>query len=168
MDSSSGNSMGDMDMGNMDMTMGTFHWSSTGDALWFDSWMPKSEPAYIGACIGLFVFAVVSRGLLACEIYFVAWRARRFESLHQEGGGAISISQVKQKKEGIGTVLQYTKLILSSFFLCIDSVKGSFLIVIVSIICSGLSGRNGLTASTAILLDHGPCAELFDYIIVVY
>ncbi|ORZ22249.1 Ctr copper transporter [Absidia repens] len=93
MDHANDGSMGDMG-GSMDMTMGTFHWSSTGDALWFDSWMPKSEPAYIGACIGLFVFAIVSRGLLAFEIYFVAWRARRFESLH---GGAISISQPQLK-----------------------------------------------------------------------
>lgn len=84
-------SMGDMDM---TMTMGTFHWSSSGDALWFDSWMPKSEPAYIGACIGLFVFAIVSRGFLALEIYFVAWRARRFEALHQQPSIA-SISQVR-------------------------------------------------------------------------
>lgn len=81
-------------MGDMTMTMGTFHWSSTGDALWFDSWMPKSEPAYIGACIGLFIFAIVSRGFLALEIYFVAWRARRFESLHQQPTVA-SISQVR-------------------------------------------------------------------------
>ncbi|SAM05308.1 hypothetical protein [Absidia glauca] len=87
-------SMGDMDM---TMTMGTFHWSSSGDALWFDSWMPKSEPAYIGACIGLFVFAIVSRGFLALEIYFVAWRARRFEALHQQPTIA-SISQTQLKR----------------------------------------------------------------------
>ncbi|KAI8340478.1 Ctr copper transporter [Chlamydoabsidia padenii] len=75
--------------GGMDMSMGTFHWSSTGDALWFDSWMPKSEPAYIGACIGLFLFAIVSRGLLGLEIYFVALRGQRFESLHQDGTTSI-------------------------------------------------------------------------------
>ncbi|KAI8333458.1 Ctr copper transporter family-domain-containing protein [Chlamydoabsidia padenii] len=84
-------------MGNMGMTMsmGTFHWSSTGDALWFSSWVPTSEPAYIGACIGLFLFAIVSRGLLALEIYFVAWRARRFESLHQLTSNSISQTQLK-------------------------------------------------------------------------
>lgn len=84
----SSGSMGDMNM-DMSMSMGTFHWTSTGDAIWLDSWMPKSEPAYIGACIGLFVFAIVSRGLLALEIYFVAWRARRFESLHNTGANGI-------------------------------------------------------------------------------
>ncbi|ORZ17922.1 Ctr copper transporter [Absidia repens] len=86
-----------MDM-SMDMAMGTFHWSSTGDAILFDSWMPKSEPAYIGACIGLFVFAILSRGCLALEIYFVAWRAKRLEeSLNLQDGMTASISQTRLK-----------------------------------------------------------------------
>jgi hypothetical protein len=81
--------MGDMNMDmDMSMSMGTFHWS-TGDAIWLDAWLPKSEPAYIGACIGLFLFAIVSRGLLALEIYFLAWRARRLESLHNAGTNGI-------------------------------------------------------------------------------
>ena len=49
--------MADMDMSDMSsmsMTMGTFHWSSSGDGIWFDAWVPKSEGAYIGACFGLF------------------------------------------------------------------------------------------------------------------
>ncbi|KAI8082712.1 Ctr copper transporter family-domain-containing protein [Halteromyces radiatus] len=89
--------MGGMNMDMSSMTMGTFHWSSTGDALWFDAWMPKSEPAYIGACIGLFVFAVVSRGLLALEVYFVSWRARRFESIHQANHISMSQTQLKDQ-----------------------------------------------------------------------
>ncbi|KAI9028095.1 Ctr copper transporter [Phycomyces nitens] len=63
----------------MSMSMGTFHWSSSGDALFFDSWVPKTEAAYIGTCIGLFVFAILSRGMIAIETYFVAWISMRFK-----------------------------------------------------------------------------------------
>ncbi|KAI8141511.1 Ctr copper transporter [Fennellomyces sp. T-0311] len=76
--------------GSMDhsmMHMGTFHWSSSGDALWFDAWMPKSEPAYIGACFGLLFFSIVSRGILAVESYFVAWATIRFERVHGGSSG---------------------------------------------------------------------------------
>ncbi|KAI8978923.1 Ctr copper transporter family-domain-containing protein [Pilobolus umbonatus] len=56
------------------MSMGTFHWSTSGDGIWIESWIPQSEGAYIGACFGLFFFAVLSRGLPALEAYFVAWK----------------------------------------------------------------------------------------------
>lgn len=72
--------MSDMDMSGMSgmsMTMGTFHWSSSGDGIWFDAWVPKSEGAYIGACFGLFFFAILSRGLPALEAYFIAWKNLR-------------------------------------------------------------------------------------------
>ncbi|KAI8073256.1 Ctr copper transporter [Gongronella butleri] len=69
----SGHDMSGMDM-DMSMSMGTFHWSSSGDAFWLDSFVPKTEGAYIGACIGLFVFTIVTRALLALEVYFIAWR----------------------------------------------------------------------------------------------
>jgi len=57
----------------MTMTMGTFHWTSTGDALWFDSWVPSSEGAYIGACIALFILAIFARGSAALQFYIEAW-----------------------------------------------------------------------------------------------
>ncbi|OAD78535.1 hypothetical protein PHYBLDRAFT_121988 [Phycomyces blakesleeanus NRRL 1555(-)] len=71
----------------MSMSMGTFHWSSSGDAIFFDSWMPKSESAYIGTCIGLFVFAILSRGMMAIETYFVAWISMRFNKVHENDRG---------------------------------------------------------------------------------
>ncbi|KAF7722095.1 hypothetical protein EC973_003710 [Apophysomyces ossiformis] len=64
-------------MGHMMMSMGTFHWSNVGEALFLDAWVPKSEPAYIGACFGLMFFAVLSRALMALETYFAAWRTIR-------------------------------------------------------------------------------------------
>lgn len=79
------------DMSNMDMsgdssgssmsmsmsTMGAFHWSSSGDAIWLESWVPESEGAYIGACFGLFFVALLSRSLPAMESYFIAWRGQK-------------------------------------------------------------------------------------------
>ncbi|KAI7888184.1 Ctr copper transporter family-domain-containing protein [Mucor mucedo] len=76
--------MSDMDMSSssnsgmhMMMSMGTFHWTSSGDGIWFDSWVPASEGAYIGACFGLFFFSILSRGLPALEAYFMRWRTMR-------------------------------------------------------------------------------------------
>lgn len=78
--SSSGSSQSPSSPMSMSM-MGVFHWSSSGDGVWLSSWVPNSEPNYIGACIGLFLFAIMSRGLLAAEIYFVAWVSKRFARL---------------------------------------------------------------------------------------
>lgn len=61
----------------MMMSMGTFHWSSSGDGIWLDAWVPQSEGAYIGACFGLFFFSILSRGLPALEAYFMRWRMMR-------------------------------------------------------------------------------------------
>lgn len=77
--------MSDMDMSSsssssgmhMMMSMGTFHWTSSGDSVWFLSWMPTSEGGYIGACFGLFFFSILSRGLPALEAYFMRWRIMR-------------------------------------------------------------------------------------------
>lgn len=71
--------MGDMGSSHsmMDMApMGTFHWSAEQtDGLWLESWVPATQSAYIGACFGLLFFAIFSRGLVALEMYFIAWRA---------------------------------------------------------------------------------------------
>jgi hypothetical protein len=82
---SSADDMSNMDMSSsssdsgmhMMMSMGTFHWSSSGDGIWLDSWVPSSEGAYIGACFGLFFFAIISRSLPALEAYFMKWRTMR-------------------------------------------------------------------------------------------
>lgn len=60
-------------------SMGTFHWTSTGDALWCESWVPDSEGAYIGCCIALFVLAILARGSTALQYYFEAWMIMKEE-----------------------------------------------------------------------------------------
>ncbi|WWD06865.1 hypothetical protein V865_004962 [Kwoniella europaea PYCC6329] len=66
-DMSSTSAMGDMKM--------YFHGSIGTDMLWFASWMPTSAGATVGVCIGLFLFAVFERYLVAfrraCD---AAWR----------------------------------------------------------------------------------------------
>jgi copper transporter 1 len=59
--------------------MGTFHWSTTGDALWFSSWVPSSEGAYIGSCIALFILAVLARASTALQHYVDAWMIMKEE-----------------------------------------------------------------------------------------
>ncbi|CAO3616635.1 unnamed protein product [Cunninghamella blakesleeana] len=96
----SGHNMNEMDhssmggMGGHSMVMGAFHWSAIGDAIWLESWVPQSEPAYIGACIGLFLFAIASRGFLALENYFVAWRAKKLQDqIHPKSSNDINSSK---------------------------------------------------------------------------
>ncbi|CDH49481.1 predicted protein [Lichtheimia corymbifera JMRC:FSU:9682] len=116
--------MDGMDMGNyqsssggdggmhMMMSMGTFHWSSTGDAILFDAWMPKSESGYIGACFGLLFLSILSRGIIAIEIYFVAWASKRFQNIHGDDHESAcanpsfvkSQQQIQKHKDGTATI----------------------------------------------------------------
>lgn len=100
-DASSGSSM------SMDMNMGTFHWSGQDtDALWFTSWVPKSESAYIGACFGLLFFAVLSRAIVAIEIYFVAYTSRKFMEVH---GGSEAFGRSSAVRPGVFRVVSKQK-----------------------------------------------------------
>ncbi|KAJ7624356.1 CTR copper uptake transporter [Roridomyces roridus] len=47
-----------------------------GDTLWFQGWVPQSKGALAGACIGLFVLALVDRWLSAVRAMMeIHWRA---------------------------------------------------------------------------------------------
>ncbi|KAJ7442030.1 CTR copper uptake transporter [Mycena latifolia] len=55
--------------------MTTLHFS-LGDTLWFAGWVPQSKGALAGACIGLFVLALVDRWIAAVRAMMEAhWRA---------------------------------------------------------------------------------------------
>lgn len=61
--SMSSDAMDGMDMGGMvsgGMMTPWIHFT-LGDALWFKAWVPQSKGALAGACIGLFLLAVVER-----------------------------------------------------------------------------------------------------------
>ncbi|KIK93308.1 hypothetical protein PAXRUDRAFT_145356 [Paxillus rubicundulus Ve08.2h10] len=69
----------DMSMdGPMDLTMGNMlpylHFTP-GDTLWFLGWVPNTTGAMVGACIGLFLLALVERWVAACRALMeVHWR----------------------------------------------------------------------------------------------
>ncbi|KAG6331588.1 hypothetical protein ID866_7503 [Astraeus odoratus] len=55
-----------------------------GDTLWFLGWVPQSVGAMIGACIGLFLLALLERWLVACRaIMELHWGARA-DLMHAE------------------------------------------------------------------------------------
>lgn len=46
-----------------------------GDTLWFQGWVPQSDGAMVGACIGIFMLALVDRWLAAIRsMSEVVWR----------------------------------------------------------------------------------------------
>ena len=74
------NGMGMSMDGAMSLTSGKmlmwFHFTP-GDNLWFQGWVPKSAGAMAGTCIGLFLLAVVDRGISACRGVMEMHWARR-------------------------------------------------------------------------------------------
>jgi len=71
----------DMSMdGAMDLASGRMlpylHFSP-GDILWFQGWVPQSAGAMVGACIGLFLLAIIERWISAMRTVMEAhWRKR--------------------------------------------------------------------------------------------
>ncbi|KAF9256527.1 hypothetical protein L218DRAFT_881534 [Marasmius fiardii PR-910] len=64
-----------MDLASGHMLM-YFHFTP-GDILWFEGWVPQSNGAMVGACIGLFLLALVDRWAAACRgIMEAHWRTR--------------------------------------------------------------------------------------------
>lgn len=54
---------------------------TTGDMLWFMGWVPQSSGAMVGACIGLFLLAIVERWIATCRAVMQAHWAKRYVSL---------------------------------------------------------------------------------------
>lgn len=71
----------DMSMdGAMDLASGAMkpylHFT-LGDILWFQGWVPQNAGAMVGACIGLFLLAIVERWIGACRSLMEAhWRKK--------------------------------------------------------------------------------------------
>ena len=54
-----------------------------GDVLWFQGWVPKSPGAMFGACLGLFLLAIVERWIAAMRSLAEAyWRKRCVSPFH--------------------------------------------------------------------------------------
>ncbi|KAI9488540.1 Ctr copper transporter family-domain-containing protein [Zychaea mexicana] len=55
-------------------SVGTFHWTSdAANTLWLTGWIPKNENEYLSACLGLFLMAVLARGLAGIKVSLAAW-----------------------------------------------------------------------------------------------
>lgn len=50
---------------------------TTGDMLWFLGWVPQSVGDMVGACIGLFLLAIVERWIAACRAVMQAHWSKR-------------------------------------------------------------------------------------------
>ena len=80
----------DMSMdGSMSLASGNMvpylHFTS-GDVLWFQGWVPKSPGAMFGACLGLFLLAIVERWIAAMRSLAEAyWRKRCVSPFANEG-----------------------------------------------------------------------------------
>ena len=71
----------DMSMdGAMSLTMGQMlpylHFTK-GDMLWFAGWTTDSAGSMVGACIGLFLLAIVERWIAACRTVMAAHWSKR-------------------------------------------------------------------------------------------
>ncbi|KZT58481.1 hypothetical protein CALCODRAFT_241034 [Calocera cornea HHB12733] len=93
--------MGDMDM-DMDMSSGTspsvissmslgFHITPF-DQLWFAGWTPQSSGAMVGACAGLFMLALLERGLSALRTLAEGWWRTRTEAILAQAHSAEALS----------------------------------------------------------------------------
>ncbi|KAJ7165437.1 CTR copper uptake transporter [Mycena crocata] len=105
----------------MTLAMGSMtpylHFSRPGDTLWFAGWVPQSAGAVAGACVGLFVLALVDRWVAAVRAMMeVHWRGegervRRLEEKEKvygekgtvgEKGGGVDTAGKKREKRKFG------------------------------------------------------------------
>ncbi|KAI7851646.1 Ctr copper transporter, partial [Circinella umbellata] len=63
--------------------VGIFHWNTNeANTLWLTGWIPTMEDQYLSACLGLFLMAIVVRGLGGINIFFTTWlRAKDYNRL---------------------------------------------------------------------------------------
>ena len=55
-----------------------------GDNLWFLGWVPDSPGAMVGACIGLFLLAIIDRWITACRsLMEIHWQNRYVQDLRK-------------------------------------------------------------------------------------
>lgn len=104
-----GNGM-DMTMdGAMSLSMGEMlpylHFTR-GDMLWFAGWTTESASSMVGACIGLFLLAIIERWIAACRAVMAAhWSKRaailRADRMNARGLPSASSSEVDFKQSAV-------------------------------------------------------------------
>ncbi|KAJ3711397.1 copper transporter [Lentinula raphanica] len=70
--------------GSMDLASGNMltylHFTIGGDILWFQGWVPQGPGAMFGACVGLFILALVDRWIAACRAMMEVHWAKRLNA----------------------------------------------------------------------------------------
>ena len=54
-----------------------FHFTVGGDVLWFQGWVPLTSGSMFGACVGLFLLALVERWIAGCRGLMEAFWTKR-------------------------------------------------------------------------------------------
>ncbi|KAG8946174.1 hypothetical protein FRC04_012029 [Tulasnella sp. 424] len=110
--------MDGMDMGDSSSSMGMvshLHFSNPfADTLWFKEWVPGSKGALVGACIGLFVLALVERLLAGMRGVMEAWWRKKADAILvrtystrtvvQQRSSSVDTSSEEQKGDTLETV----------------------------------------------------------------
>ncbi|KAG8935914.1 hypothetical protein FRC02_005669 [Tulasnella sp. 418] len=69
------------DSGSPGVMMIPFLHFTPGDALWFKEWVPRSKGPIVGACIGLFMLAILERFLAGTRGVMESWWRRKTEAM---------------------------------------------------------------------------------------
>lgn len=95
-----------------------------GDILWFEGWVPESVGAMIGACIGLFMLALIDRWLAAMRRVMEGHWARRAQVLYAKKNRDSS-SEVEALKSEPGALKSTVLRSAPPFVLRNDLARGA-------------------------------------------
>ncbi|KAJ7164393.1 CTR copper uptake transporter [Mycena filopes] len=79
--------------------MTVLHFTPLVDTLWFAGWVPQSGGAMAGACIGLFLLAVIDRWVAAVRAMMTAhWRDAGSRTARKDAAAANDDKQTKRRR----------------------------------------------------------------------
>ncbi|KAJ3874657.1 CTR copper uptake transporter [Lentinula edodes] len=94
--------------GAMDLASGNMltylHFTIGGDILWFEGWVPQGPGAMFGACVGLFLLALVDRWIAACRAMMEVHWAKRAQIAYANKLNANGDSEKKKRTVPPSTV----------------------------------------------------------------
>ncbi|KAJ6529456.1 CTR copper uptake transporter [Mycena vulgaris] len=138
-------------------TMLTYLHFSVGDTLWFAGWVPQSAGAQAGACIGLFLLALLERwGAAVRGMVEARWRAearawaRKCDEKNGGRKGRLQAPPFNLARDGArGAMHALQALVGFAFMLAVMTFQAAFIIAIVLGLGVGemLFGRYGAAAA---------------------
>ncbi|KDQ19798.1 hypothetical protein BOTBODRAFT_169849 [Botryobasidium botryosum FD-172 SS1] len=73
--------------------MATYLHFGINDSLWFKEWVPQSNGAFFGSCLGLFIFAIVERFVAGLRGVMELWWKRKAEELLRNSRSAPMVAE---------------------------------------------------------------------------